>query len=119
MDSMVQGMLEQNNPMVDHYQRQITMVKARIEQMGDMYIGYTAAISVSAPFPNLNPKLKISDFFNFKYPNYSEFFNFECLPCLSDIVRVAAASSIPSKRHLWMHSANPAFCVISLYSGGC
>lgn len=54
MESTLQGMLAQGNPLANHYQGQITLVKQRIEQMGDMYIGYTAAISVSP-----QPPLKI------------------------------------------------------------
>ena len=51
MESTLQGMLAQGNPLANHYQGQITLVKQRIEQMGDMYIGYTAAISVSPQPP--------------------------------------------------------------------
>ena len=47
MESTLQGMQAQNNPMVQHYQNQVNLVKQRVDQMGDMYIGYTAAISVS------------------------------------------------------------------------
>ncbi|CAL8466128.1 g5664 [Coccomyxa elongata] len=45
MESTLQGMQAQNNPMVQHYQNQVNLVKQRVDQMGDMYIGYTAAIS--------------------------------------------------------------------------
>ncbi len=48
MESTLQGMQAQNNPMVQHYQNQVNLVKQRVDQMGDMYIGYTAAISVSS-----------------------------------------------------------------------
>lgn len=47
METMLQGIIAEGNPLMTHYQNQVNLVKQRVDQMGDMYVGYTAAISVS------------------------------------------------------------------------
>ena len=46
MESMVEDMRRRNDPLTAHYERQTLIVKTRKEQLGDMYCGYAAAISV-------------------------------------------------------------------------
>ncbi|CAK0786013.1 hypothetical protein CVIRNUC_009226 [Coccomyxa viridis] len=45
MEGMVEEMRRRNDPLTGHYERQTEMVKTRKEQLGDMYVGYAAAVS--------------------------------------------------------------------------
>ncbi len=47
MEGMVEDMRRRNDPLTAHYERQTLIVKTRKEQLGDMYCGYAAAVSVS------------------------------------------------------------------------
>ena len=42
----MEEMRRRNDPLTGHYERQTEMVKTRKEQLGDMYVGYAAAVSV-------------------------------------------------------------------------
>ena len=46
MEGMVEDMRRRNDPLTSHYERQTLIVKTRKEQLGDMYCGYAAAVSV-------------------------------------------------------------------------
>ena len=46
MEGMVEDMRRRNDPLTAHYERQTLIVKTRKEQLGDMYCGYAAAVSV-------------------------------------------------------------------------
>ena len=55
----MEEMRRRNDPLTGHYERQTEMVKTRKEQLGDMYVGYAAAVSVrsagySAPLSALH-----------------------------------------------------------------
>ena len=54
MEGMVEDMRRRNDPLTGHYERQTNVVKGRRDQLGDMYIGYAAAVSVCPlPFPSM------------------------------------------------------------------
>ena len=42
----MEDMRRRNDPLTSHYERQTLIVKTRKEQLGDMYCGYAAAVSV-------------------------------------------------------------------------
>lgn len=46
MEGMVEDMRRRNDPLTAHYERQTLIVKTRKEQLGDMYCGYAASVSV-------------------------------------------------------------------------
>ena len=51
MEGMVEDMRRRNDPLTAHYERQTLIVKTRKEQLGDMYCGYSAAVSVTSLKP--------------------------------------------------------------------
>jgi hypothetical protein len=51
MESVQQGMEANNDPLASHFAGQLNVLKQRVDQLGDLHIGYTTAMSVRAAFP--------------------------------------------------------------------
>lgn len=55
MESVQEGMTARGDPLLSHYNGQVAMMRQRMDQMGDMYIGLTTAISVRAALSHSFP----------------------------------------------------------------